>query len=37
MKIKIIINNRIIEIEIDKDNLGYHFKHDNNCEQLFFL
>jgi hypothetical protein len=37
MKIKIIINNRIVEIEIDNDNMAYHFKYDSTCEQLFFL
>ena len=37
MKIKIIINNRIVEIEIDNDNMPYHFKYDSACEQLYFL
>jgi hypothetical protein len=37
MKIKIIINNRIVEIEIDSDKVGYHFKQDNNLEQLYFF
>jgi hypothetical protein len=37
MKIKITVNNRTVEIEIDNDNLAYHFKYDASVEQLFFL
>jgi hypothetical protein len=37
MKIKITVDNRTVEIEIDNENLGYHFKHDSSVEQLFFL
>jgi hypothetical protein len=37
MKIKITVNNKIVEIEINNDNLAYHFKYDANIEQLFSL
>jgi len=37
MKIKIMIDGRSVEIEIDNDNMGYHFKHDYSTEQLVNL
>ena len=37
MKIKIVINGKSVEIEIDNNNLGYHFKHDNDSTQLINL
>jgi hypothetical protein len=37
MKIKIVINGRSVEIEIDNDNLAYHFKYDNDTTQLLNL
>ncbi len=37
MKIKIMIDGRSVEIEIDNDNLCYHFKTDYSTEQLVNL
>ncbi len=37
MKIKIVINGKSAEIEIDNDNLSYHFKYDNDTTQLLNL
>jgi len=37
MKIKIVINGKSVEIEIDNDNMGYHFKHDYDSTQLINL
>jgi len=37
MKIKIIVNGKSVEIEIDNDNLGYYFKHDYDTSQLINL
>jgi hypothetical protein len=37
MKIKIILNGKIVEIEIDNDNIAYHFKYANNPEQLILI
>ena len=32
-----MVNGRSVEIEIDHDNMGYHFKHDYSTEQLVNL
>ena len=37
MKIKIVVNGKSVEIEIDNDNLAYHFKYDSNTSQLIDL
>jgi hypothetical protein len=37
MKIKITINGKTIEVEIDKEHLGIAFKYDNNHSQLIEL
>jgi hypothetical protein len=37
MKIKIMVNGRSVEIEIDHDSMGYHFKHDYDSSQLINL
>jgi hypothetical protein len=37
MKIKIVINGKCVEIEIDNDNMGFHFKHDYDSTQLINL
>jgi hypothetical protein len=37
MKIKIVLNGRSVEIEIDPDNLAYCFKYDYDTSQLINL
>lgn len=37
MKIKIVLNGKSVEIEIDNNNLSYHFKGDYDPSQLINL
>jgi hypothetical protein len=34
MKIKVVINGKTVEIEIDRVDIGYHFEHNKSPEQL---